>query len=263
MEEIKDIFSQFLSNKIVQSIIIVIVSVSIYSLIKHFLLRGNKLDAKIDKKSKTYLRMLLSIIRYVFIIVTVLIILQINGIDVSSMLAGVGIASVIIGLAVQDALKDIIRGFSILSDNYFRVGDVVKFGEVEGKVVELGLKSTKIKDIRTLNMISISNRNIEQIQVVSHSNDITIPLPYEVPVEKAEEALDYIISEIKKLEKVEDSFYKSITKFDSSSLNYMINVSCKPENKPQTIRDAQRLIVLGLAKYNIEIPYQQIDIHNK
>ena len=77
------------------------------------------------------------------------------------MLAGVGIVSVIIGLAIQDALKDIIRGFSILSEEYFSVGDVVTYGDITGKVLVLGLKTTKIKDISTENIISIANRNIE------------------------------------------------------------------------------------------------------
>ena len=263
MNKIINISSQFFSNKIVQSIIVISISIIIYNLIKHFLLKGNTINSKINKKSQTYLKMLVSIIRYSLIIVTTLIVLQINGIDVSSMLAGVGIVSVIIGLAIQDALKDIIRGFSILSDGYFRVGDIVKYENIEGKVIELGIKTTKIKDIRTLNIISISNRNIEQIQVVSHSNDIIVPIPYETPLEQAEKAIDYIISEIKKHEKVEDSYSKSISEFAPSSLNYMINISCKPEYKPQTIRDVQRIIVKGLQKYDIAIPYQQIDIHTK
>lgn len=263
MEDIKNHVSHFLESKLVQSFIIILVSVFIYNLIKHFLINGKTVNEKMNKKSKTYVKMLVSILRYTFSIVTVLVLLQINGVDVSSMLAGVGIASVIVGLAVQDALKDVIRGISILSDDYFKVGDVVKYNEIEGKVLELGLKTTKIQDIRNQNIISISNRNIEQIQVVSHSNDIVVPIPYEISVEQAEKAIDYIITEIKGLEKIEDSYYKGICEFGSSSLNYMINISCKPESKPQTIRDVLRVIVLGLDKHGIEIPYDQIDVHTK
>ncbi|MBR3134653.1 MAG: mechanosensitive ion channel family protein [Clostridia bacterium] len=263
MENFKNYTAQFFSNKLIQSLIVIIVSFLIYHLIKHFLLGKKTLNNKMNKKSKTYVKMLVSILRYTFIIVTSLVILQINGIDVSSMLAGVGIVSVIVGLAIQDALKDIIRGISILSDDYFKVGDVVQYGDVEAKVLELGLKTTKIKDIRTLNIISISNRNIEQIQVVSHSNDIVIPFPYETDIEKADTIISDIIEDIKKLEKIEDSFSKGICELAPSSLNYMINITCKPEDKPQTIRDALKLIVIGLRKHNIEIPFQQIDIHTK
>ena len=65
--------------------------------------------------------------------------------NVSSLLAGVGILSVIIGLAVQDALKDIIRGFSILSDEYFNIGDIILYKEITGKVITLRFKGYKNK----------------------------------------------------------------------------------------------------------------------
>ena len=55
--------------------------------------------------------------------------------------AGLGILGVIFGLAIQDWLKDIIRGSSILSDNYFAVGDVVKYKDIEGKVLVIEIKT--------------------------------------------------------------------------------------------------------------------------
>ena len=97
---------------------------------------------------------------YVIIVITVLLILQINGINVSSLLAGVGIMGAVIGLAIQDWLKDIIRGTSILSDNYFSVGDIIRYNGIEGKVVVIGLKTTKIQELKTGYIKSIANRKI-------------------------------------------------------------------------------------------------------
>ena len=42
---------------------------------------------------------------------------------------------------MQDALKDIIRGSTILTDSYFQVGDVVKYGDIMGKVISIGLST--------------------------------------------------------------------------------------------------------------------------
>ena len=170
MDNILEFIKQLTQTKIIHSAIVIIVSFIIYRIIIHFFMKGeknSKINRKLNNKSRTYLRLTHSIIRYIFIILTLLIVLQINGINVSSMLAGVGIASAIIGLAVQDALKDIIRGFSILSDDYFQVGDVVEYEDIVGKVIVVGLKTTKIKDISSENVVSIANRNIEQIQIVS------------------------------------------------------------------------------------------------
>ena len=93
------------------------------------------------KKRKTYLRMLRSIICAFVIIIIILIVLQLFGINVSSMLAGVGIASIVIGFALQDAMKDIFRGLEIVSDNYYDIGDVIKYNDNvgQGRPVAAGL----------------------------------------------------------------------------------------------------------------------------
>ena len=266
MEEILNIAKNLLQSKLIQSIIIIIVSFFIYRLITKFTLKSEKnkkLNSKLNNKSRTYLKLTNNIIRYIFIILTILILLQTNGIDVSSMLAGVGIVSVIFGLAVQDALKDIIRGFSILSENYFSVGDVVNYNDITGKVLELGLKTTKIKDIATDNVISIANINIEQIQVVSNSLYVNFPMPYEVKIDKAEKVINEIISSIKDLENVEDAEYKGVSELADSSIKYLLKITCSPEKRLQARRDSLRAILLVLAKNNIEVPYNQIDVHQK
>lgn len=179
------------------------------------------------------------------------------------MLAGVGIVSVIVGLAIQDALKDIIRGFSILSEEYFSVGDIVTYDGITGKVLVLGLKTTKIKDIVTDNIISIANRNIEQIQIVSNSLYINFPMPYEVSINKAENVINKIITSIKEIDDVEDVQYKGVTEIADSSIKYLLKITCPPERKLQIRRDSLRCILQIMAKNNIQIPYNQIDVHQK
>ena len=73
--------------------------------------------------------------------------MQIYGVNVNSLVAGLGLVSVVVGLAIQDPLKDIITGVNIITDDYFSLGDVIKVDDVEGKVVQLGVRTTKIKDI--------------------------------------------------------------------------------------------------------------------
>ena len=207
--------------------------------------------------------MLRSIIRYIFIIVTVLIILQINGVNVGSVLAGVGILGVVLGLAIQDWLKDIIRGSSILSDNYFSVGDIVKYKNIEGKVLLIGLKTTKIQDLMTSNIVSIANRNIEEIEVVSNFVYVRIPMPYEISIEKAEKAINDIIEMVKQNNNVNECRYLGVTELADSSIQYLIEINCNQQFKLQVKRDALRTILLGLANNKIEVPYKQIDIHEK
>ena len=266
MEKLAELWKNAEESKLINSIIIIVVSIILYKIVSYILNKGEKKDKfKLlsTKKSKTYIKLIKSVIRYVFIIITTLMLLQANGIDVSSVLAGVGVLGVVFGLAIQDWLKDIIRGSSILSDNYFSVGDVVKYKNIEGKVLVIGLKTTKIQDIRTSNIISIANRNIEEVEVVSDLIYITIPMPYEVSVERAEKTVEKIISSIEKQENVEETRYLGVNDLADSSINYLIEIKCNPLKKLQTRRDALKIALEEMAKDGIEVPYNQIDVHTK
>ncbi len=263
---IENFLKNIMDNKITSSVIVIIISLVIYNILNNIInksRKNSKIKFMISGKSETYLKMISSILRYVFLILTTLIVLQINGVNVSGMLAGLGIASVVIGLAIQDALKDIIRGFSILSDDYFSVGDVVKYGNIEGKVLVIGLKTTKIKSIIDQNVIAIANRNIEKIEVVSKQLDIEVPLSYELKKSEAEKVINEAITNIQNNAKVDKCEYRGINKIADSSLNYLIRIWCNEETKPQTRRDSICIIIDTLEKNGIEIPYNQIDVHNK
>ena len=267
MDKYLNVIADILNNNLVKSVIVIVVALVIYKLVSMILLRSEtkkvKGKRKAGQKDKTYLRLIRNFMKYAFFIIVLLIILQINGIDVSSMIAGVGVLSIIVGFIVQDAFKDIIRGIDIISDNYFAVGDVVKYGEIEGKVLMVGLKTTKIEDIRNANVISIANRNIEQIEVVSHDVYINIPMPYDVKLEKAEKAVKDIVDTVKSNINVEDCKYMGVNNFNDSSIDYLIQVKINPKEKLSVRRATLRTILDTLSKHKIEIPFQQIDIHNK
>ena len=112
METAMNILENTWVQRGIWSLAVVLFSGITYRIISKFLSKKETKNSKIlsDKKNKTFIRMLKSIIGYILTIITVLMVLQIYGVDVSSMLAGVGIVSIIIGLALQDALKDIFRG---------------------------------------------------------------------------------------------------------------------------------------------------------
>ena len=138
MEEVKNIIKQILSNSLVKSIIIIILSIIIYRLLYKLILKKKKDNrhSRISNRNRTFLKVITSIVRYAFIGITIIIVLQVNGVNVDSILAGAGIIGIVIGFAVQDALKDIIRGSTILTDSYFQVGDVVKYGEIMGRLYQ-------------------------------------------------------------------------------------------------------------------------------
>lgn len=262
--------NEFLSSIITKekyiSIAIIIIGIIIYFISKKIIkkiITKNENNPKLDKKKKTYLRLFNNILKYLLIIITCVIVLQVNGVNVTSIIASLGLVSVIAGFALQDALKDIIMGINIVIEDYFSVGDVLKIGKVEGKIIEIRLKSTRMKDINNGNIFVISNRNISEALNLSEQLDIDIPIPYEEKIIKMEEIIDMMLEKISKLENVIKVEYKGLNEFADSAIYYKIRIFCKPEFKPQIKRDANRIIKLELDENNINIPYKQIDIHNK
>ncbi len=263
--DIKDIIDKnpWIVN-ILYSLVIILVGILIYLVISKFI--GSKLENNKylkGNKSKTYYKLFKSFVRYIFYIVIILLVLKVNGVNITSIVTGVGIFGIIFGFAIQDSLKDIIKGLDIISDSYFHVGDIIRVGNYTGKVLAIGIKTTRIEDIYEKNIVSISNSNIEKVEVLSHMINIDIPLPYELKLKDAESAIEYIIENIEKNDKVEKVEYTGVNKLDSSSINYQIKVYAQPINKVQTRRDALTCIVRCLEEKNIQVPYTQIDIHNK
>src|SRR5574344_677706 len=183
-----------------KSIIVIVVSIIIYAIIKRIVtkvLYKGKEHLENHSQRATFIKLFNDVIKYLFIVIVLLIILEINGINITSLAAGLGITGILVGLAVQDALKDIIMGANIIAEEYFKVGDVVKYNDITGKVLSVGLKTTKLRDIYTNNLVFISNRNIDKIINVSNWLDINMPASYDDKIKDVENTIQKAISNIK------------------------------------------------------------------
>ena len=207
--------------------------------------------------------MIKSIVCTIVVVILVLIILEAVGVNVTSMLASVGVASVIIGFALQDALKDIIRGIEIITSNYYEIGDLIKFDDNLGVVQSITLRTTRIQDINTMNIVSIANRNIDKVEVDTGYIYIPVPLPYELKLEKADLIMKGIVKKLEKTELLTSAGYQGLTAINDSSLAYQVVVTCNPTDRLQARRNSLHAIVETLEEYKIKIPYTQLDLHNK
>lgn len=251
-------------SRLFYSVIAIVVAFVLYRLITGFIMRKiseNKLFR--DKKFNTYIRLFNSVTKYLFLITLLIVVLKINGVNITSILTGVGVLGVIFGFAVQDSLKDIVKGIDIIADSYYHVGDVIKFDGYTGVVISIGLKTTKIEDIYQKSVVTISNRNIEKVEVLSHLICIELPLPYELKLEEANTLLKDIVENIRKIDKVENAEYSGVNDFADSSIKYLIKLYCPPIDRLQTRRNALSCILKCLEAKDIHIPYNQLDIHQK
>jgi len=112
--------------------VVIVLLVILRQLMRLFSAALNKWG-KSSKSFENQFRVAYNIIRVILIVVAVLTIMQVFGINVSAIVAGLGIASVIVGLVLQETLRDIVMSIRIVMDGYFRVGDVIRFNDIEGE----------------------------------------------------------------------------------------------------------------------------------
>ena len=256
-----DFLLSIFSAKVIVSLCVVVVIIIAWLSIKHAKNRFRDKPRKHNTEKVTAAFVLFDIAKFIVLLIGVLTILQINEINVSGLIAGLGIISAIVGLALQDFIKDIIMGVNILTDHFFSVGECVEYNGQEGLIVGMTLRTTKIGNLEDHSITTVCNRNITQIHRLSDRFDIDIPLSYNEKFENVSRVFETICKNICKTENVENCVFKGIQSFEASSINYRIQIFCNPKNKADIRRAAFKEINLALNEAGISIPFNQLDVH--
>jgi small conductance mechanosensitive channel len=138
--------------------------------------------------------MLVPLTRFAVLAIGVLMALDQMGFQVGSLLAGLGIAGLAVGLAAQDMMANIIAGFAILWDGPFRLGDTVTMAGHQGQVSEIGLRSTRLRTFDQREVI-LPNKDVIQQPIVNHSRapamrvDAAVQVAYGTAIERVREVL--------------------------------------------------------------------------
>ena len=250
------------SPNCIVSVCAIIAAVVLWIFVKKLFIRYTDHSTVVADKKNSFFRIVLMVIRFLIVIITILVVLQINGINVSSVVTGLGLVSAVVGLALQDILKDVIMGIRIMTDQFFFVGDIVKYQEFEGKVIDFNVRATKIRKLTDNSVMTISNRNISEIIKCGDINGMDIPLSYDEDVRKVHRILAEVCEQIAKIEGIHSCTYKGTQDFDDSAVIYKLVFRCDPEVKHDMYRAAMKKVQEGLEAAEIKVPFKQLDIHN-
>lgn len=97
-------------------------------------------------------------------LIAIILILSNFGYNITTLIAGLGIGGIAVAFALQNILGDIFASFSIYLDKPFRVGDYILFGDIEGTVKKIGIKSTRIEALQGQEII-VSNKQLTETVV--------------------------------------------------------------------------------------------------
>ncbi|KQC06021.1 MAG: hypothetical protein APR62_08675 [Smithella sp. SDB] len=110
-----------------------------------------------DASSKTTISFLGFVSRFVLWIIILLLILDNLGVNITGLVAGLGIGGIAVALAVQNILGDLLASLSIVLDKPFVIGDFIVVDSLSGTIEHIGIKTTRIRSLSGEQLIFSNN----------------------------------------------------------------------------------------------------------
>ena len=147
---------------VVALILFLIFRFLIPALIKRFITRrmAGEAETEINKRTHTLSSILVSVTGIVIALLAILTILPEFGVNIATLIAGLGVGGLAIAFAAQNLVRDFITGFFILLEDQYRVGDVVTVADISGAVEEISLRRTILRDLDGI-VHSVPNGKVE------------------------------------------------------------------------------------------------------
>lgn len=193
---------------------------------KRLLSKDEDGDGEIDPGSATATDMVTLLARVALWILGGLFVLSNLGIEVTSLLAGLGIGGIAVAFALQGILSDLFASFSIYFDKPFRIGDFVVIGADSGTVEKIGIKSTRIRTLQGEELV-ISNAELTTARVQNFKKMeerrivMQFGITYETPQELVAKVPQIVTGIYKEIEKAKlDRVH--FTTFGDSALIYEV-----------------------------------------
>lgn len=229
----------------------------------------SKIPIKIttNRREQTLKNLAKSSLSYLIVFIAIMMILDAFHIPIRTMLAGAGVAGLAIGFGAQNLVRDIIAGFFIIFEDQFSVGDYIETGEIEGDVIVIGLRTTKLRSYYGQTYV-IPNGAIDIVNNYSVSNGfamVEINIPYESNIVQIEKMVDTILQTLPKKYDVfvDTPFINGVTILDLS--NYVLRV--RGETTPVMQWEGARLIRKEvkeqLFEKGVEIPSPRMVVYSK
>ena len=227
-----------------------------------------------------FMPLLDNIIKVVFLFFIVIIFLKRYGIEATSLLAGIGIGGLAIGFAAKETIANLFGSVALILDNAYKVGDYIYISQdimgknVEGTVVDINLRSTKLRTMD--NSLIIIPNNVTANQVVSNISRRnkrlireTITLTYKANRETILEAINIIYDILKSNDNIDKADMNVVLESLSDySVNLLVLAYSNKTLYGDYIDVKSELLLNIYDKFNennIEFAYptQTIEIENK
>lgn len=287
MDEINDIdkmvaksslLPEFMRNKFVINLISIFIVALIcfltlklvHKIIIRFFNRNKKRINRNSAKLETLIKVFYSTVRVIIIFIAITIILDIFGINTSSLIATAGIGGIAIALGAQTLIADFVKGIFIIFDDKLRVGEWVVCSGVEGTVEEVNLRITKIRDYNgSLHIIPNSNiTNVQNYNRGAQRSEAYFCVSNDTKLEQVKAMIESVSQKIKNIPEyknvfIEDLSFFEITEFKDFSYTVRVTSLVKIGTQWEISRKIRELIKIEMEERKIKSSLLEEEIYEK
>lgn len=259
-------FIYLLLIKIVAVIAIIVFFVVLSKVAMYLNHRGMRKRAVIsDTRNETIASIIDDLIKYVFSIICLVTILPLLGVNSKAILASSGVLAIVISVGGATFINDFINGFFALFEGYFDVGDFVRINSYEGTILEIGLKTTVLLSANN-EFIAIPNSTIVEVVNLSKYDFIQYPvasISYDQDVDFVlEKVAPEIVENLKETGLFTSIKCLGVTELAASCVNIKFEIRSHAQDRFEVERQFYYHVKTIFDKHNIEIPFNQLVLHN-
>ena len=255
-------------NLNLQSIIKVLVMAALVLAVENLILLIMSVIKTENRRTQSVISIVGSALKYISAIVILGWGLNILGADVGTVVAGIGILALIVGFGANSLIADLVTGVFMIFENQYNVGDYIEVGGFRGKVTSIGIRTTCIEDpggnvkiINNSDMSNILNRSDHSSRAIS-----TIGIPYETDLEALEEKIPGMMTEIFERHKdvmLSEPKYLGVDELADSAVVLKFVAEVDDKNIYSAGRVLNRELFLCFRKVGVNVPFPQVDVHQK
>ena len=219
------------------------------------------------KREDTLIKIFNSTLAALVWAIAVLMILPEFGIEIGGIFLGAGIIGVAVGFGAQYVIRDFLAGLFIMIENQYRVGDVIKIAGIGGKVEDITLRKTVLRDIDG----AVHHVPNGEIKVASNKSQefsrvhLKIGVAYKEDMEQVFQVLNRVGRELAEDSEWRDSILKTpqvsgIDDFADSAIIIKVLGDTLPLKQWEVARELRKRIKSAFDKENIEIPFPQVSV---
>ncbi len=189
------------------------------------------------------------------------------GVDVTALLTAIGAATVTIGLALQDTMKNIASGVMIIINKPFKAGEYIQFEGLEGTVEKILITNTYLLTIDNKEVI-IPNSRLTSNNLVNYTAqdmrriDMVYQISYSDDIHTAKDVIHSIINSDEKFLKTPEPLVV-VSGHKDSAVEITVRVWCNTCDYWDLYFFMQEQVKLEFDKAGINIPFNQVDVHIK